>query len=193
MAPSTDDEPMRTHPVLVGLAALAVISLLVGGVVSVIALGAAKLSGIDSSSAGEPAVAPSLYMPTGVPTTRPDSYVDPSDFPEPSPSASESGSESPSSEPSPSERTRAITLQLFPNEVSPGERINLTGVYQSGEGAVLQVQRFENGWTDFPVSANVSGGIYNTYVLTSRTGRARFRVIDHALNRASNPVTVTVR
>lgn len=193
MAPRTDDEPTRTHPVLVGLAALAVISLLVGGVVSVIALGAAKLSGIDSSSAGGPAVAPSLYMPTDVPTTRPDSYVDPNDFPEPSPSASESASASPSSEPSPSERTRAITLQVFPGEVSPGERINLTGVYQAGEGAVLQVQRFENGWTDFPVNANVSGGIYNTYVLTSRTGKARFRVIDHALNRASNPVTVTVR
>jgi hypothetical protein len=192
MAPSTDDEPTRTHPVLVGLAALAVISLLVGGIVSVIALGAAKLSGIDSSSADGPAVPPSLYMPTDVPTTRPDSYVNPSDFPQPSPSPSESGSVSPSSEPSPSERSRAITLQVFPNEVSPGERINLTGVYPSGEGAVLQVQRFENGWTDFPVNANVSGGIYNTYVLTSRTGRARFRVIDHALNRASNPVTVTV-
>jgi hypothetical protein len=190
MAPSTDDESSGTHPVLVGLAALVVISLLVGGVVSVIALGAAKLSGIDSSAAGGPTVAPSLYMPTDVPTTRPDSYVDPSDFPQPSETPSET--ESSPTEPSPSERSRAITLQAFPSEVSPGERINLSGVYPAGEGAVLQVQRFENGWTDFPVNANVSGGIYNTFILTSRTGKARFRVIDHALNRASNPVTVTV-
>ena len=190
MAPSTDDESSGTHPVLVGLAALVVISLLVGGVVSVIALGAAKLSGIDSSAAGVPTVSPSLYMPTDEPTTRPDSYVDPSDFPQPSETPSEA--ESSPTEPSPSERSRAITLQAFPSEVSPGERINLTGVYPAGEGAVLQVQRFENGWTDFPVNANVSGGLYNTFILTSRTGKARFRVIDHALNRASNPVTVTV-
>ena len=57
---------------------------------------------------------------------------------------------------------------------------------------MLQVQRFEGAWSDFPVSANVSGGIFNTFILTSRTGKARFRVIDHALNRASNPVTVTI-
>jgi hypothetical protein len=167
-----------------------VTSLLVGGIVSVIALGAAKVTGLDSSAAGGPTVQPSLYMPTGVPTTRPDSYVDPSDFPEPSETPSES--ETASAEPTPSERSRAITLQAFPTEVSPGERINLTGVYQAGEGAVLQVQRFEGAWSDFPVSANVSGGIFNTFILTSRTGKARFRVIDHALNRASNPVTVTI-
>jgi hypothetical protein len=190
MAPSTDDESSGTHPVLVGLVALAVTSLLVGGIVSVIALGAAKVTGLDSSAAGGPTVQPSLYMPTGVPTTRPDSYVDPSDFPEPSETPSES--ETASAEPTPSERSRAITLQAFPTEVSPGERINLTGVYQAGEGAVLQVQRFEGAWSDFPVSANVSGGIFNTFILTSRTGKARFRVIDHALNRASNPVTVTI-
>ena len=190
MAPSTDDESSGTHPVLVGLAALVVISLLVGGVVSVIALGAAKLSGIDSSARASRRWRPASTCRRTSPTTRPDSYVDPSDFPQPSETPSES--ESSPTEPSPSERSRAITLQVFPSEVSPGERINLTGVYPAGEGAVLQVQRFENGWTDFPVNANVSGGIYNTFILTSRTGKARFRVIDHALNRASNPVTVTV-
>jgi hypothetical protein len=191
MADSNDDASSRTHPVLMGLGALVVVSLLVGGVVSVIALGAAKLSGIEQSSTGAPTEVPSLYMPTGEPTTTPDSYVDPSDFPQPSPSESETTSESP--EPSPSARSRAITLQAFPTEVSPGERINLTGVYPTGEGAVLQVQRFEGGWTDFGLDASERGGIYNTYILTSRIGEARIRVIDHALNRASNPVTVTVR
>jgi hypothetical protein len=191
MADSNDDESSRTQPVLMGLGALVVISLLVGGVVSVVALGAAKISGIEQSSTGGPTQAPSLYMPTGEPTTTPDSYVDPSDFPQPSPTESESESES--AEPSPSARSRTITLQAFPAEVSPGERINLTGVYPTGEGAVLQVQRFEGGWTDFGVDANVSGGLYNTYILTSRLGEAKIRVIDHALNRASNPVTITVR
>lgn len=188
MAPG-NDESDGARPVFAGLAALVVISLLVAGVVSVVALGAVKLSGIDRSSAGGPAQAPSLYIPPGEPTTTPESFPDPSDFEEPGPSASESQLE----EPSPEKRSRAITLQAFPLEVSPGERINLTGVYPGGEGAVLQVQRFENGWTDFPVDAGVSGGIYQTFILTSRTGVARFRMIDHALNRASNPVTVTIR
>lgn len=187
MAPSDDESPW-TRQLLVGLAALTVISLLVGGVVSAVALGAAKLSGIDGSSVAGPTQAPSLYIPTGEPTTTPESFPDPSDFEQPSPSESSSGL----TEPTPSERSRAITLQAFPTQVSPGERINLTGVYQAGEGAVLQVQRFESGWADFPVNANVSGGIFNTFILTSRTGTARFRVIDHALNRASNPVTVTI-
>ncbi len=191
MADGNDDESSRTHPVLMGLGALVVISLLVGGIVSVIALGAVKISGVGESSAGGPTLAPSLYMPTGEPTTTPDSYVDPSDFPQPSPTESVTMTES--AEPSPSARSRTITLQAFPTEVSPGERINLTGVYPTGEGAVLQVQRFEGGWTDFGVDANVSGGIYNTYILTSRLGEAKIRVIDHALNRSSNPVTVTVR
>jgi hypothetical protein len=188
MASSNDDESSWTRQVLLGLAALVVISLLVGGVVSVIALGAAKMSGIDDASAGGPTQAPSLYIPTGKPTTTPESFPDPSGYKPPSPSASESASPSES----PSEQSRAISLQAFPTSVSPGERINLTGVYPAGEGAVLQVQRFENGWTDFPVNANVSGGIFNTYIVTSRAGKARFRVIDHALNRASNPVSVTV-
>ena len=65
-------------------------------------------------------------------------------------------------------------------------------MYPAGEGATLQVQRFEGTWTDFPVSVTVSGGLYNTYILTSRTGESRFRVTDKALNRSSNPVTVSI-
>ena len=41
-------------------------------------------------------------------------------------------------------------------------------------------------------SGFVSGGLYNTYILTSRTGESRFRVTDKALNRSSNPVTVSI-
>jgi hypothetical protein len=76
--------------------------------------------------------------------------------------------------------------------VSPGERIDLTGVYQNGEGAVLQVQRYEGGWTDFPVTTTVSGGIFSTYLTTSRSGVLRFRVFDRATDRHSNQVQVTV-
>ena len=77
--------------------------------------------------------------------------------------------------------------------VSPMQQIDLTGTYQGGEGAVLQVQRFENGaWVDFPVTASVSGGTFGTYLLTGRTGENRFRVVDTDSEAISNEVTVTV-
>ena len=72
-------------------------------------------------------------------------------------------------------------------------QINLTGTYQGGEGAILQVQRFEAGsWTDFPVTMSVGGGTFATYVLTARTGPNKFRVVDTDSDAVSNEVTVTV-
>lgn len=188
MAPRDDDSGSRQ--VLAGLGALVVVTLLVGAIVSAMALGAARLSGLgDSSSEGDPVVAPSLYFPSGEPTTRPEVY------PDPTRPDREQPAETPPEElsPTPERQSKKITLQAFPLEASAGERITLTGVYAVGEGATLQVQRFEGSWTDFPVSATVSGGMFNTYILTSRSGEARFRVTDKALGRSSNPVTVTIR
>lgn len=183
-----DDETPWSRTLLMGLGALVAVSLLVGAVVGVVALGAAKLSGIDSAGSG-PTAEPSLYMPTGEPSTSPEAFPDPPEVSEPSPTEETTTA----AEPSPTKKPRPITLQVYPGEVSGGERINLTGVYQTGEGATLQVQRFENGWTDFPVTARVSGGTFTTYVLTSRTGLTRFRVTDVATGRSSNPVRVTIR
>jgi hypothetical protein len=186
---ASDDDSAWVRQLLLGLGALAVVSLLVGGIVGALALGAARFTGLDGSSADGPVEQPSLYMPTGEPTTTPQSYPDPSGYKSPSPTASAS----PDAEPSKTPRSRAITLQAFPSQVSPGERINLTGVYQRGEGATLQVQRFENGaWADFPVTVSVSGGVFSTYIITSRTGEARLRVYDKALQKGSNDVRVTI-
>ncbi len=182
-----DDDSSWGRQLAIGLGALVTISLLVGGIVGALALGAAKLSGIESAGGG-PVAKPSLYIPTGEPSTTPESYPDPT-APETSPTAEPS--ESP--EPSPNKPSRRISLQVFPNEVSPGERINFSGVYPAGEGATLQVQRFEGSWSDFPVTANVRGGIFTTYIVTSRTGKAKFRVLDLGSGRASNAVTVTIR
>ena len=59
-------------------------------------------------------------------------------------------------------------------KVRPGEPIDLTGVYPGGEGAVLRVQRLEDGaWVDFAdgsVEATVSNETFSTYVVTERTG-----------------------
>ena len=187
MAPA-DDEASWPRQLLLGLGALVVISLLVGTVVGAVALGAAKLTGIDSASGG-PTREPSLFIPSGTPSTSPEAFPDPSTASEPTPTK----------KPKPAKPTRTrkpqrpITLQAFPARVAPGERINLTGVYPRGEGATMQVQRFENGWTDFPVTASVRGGTFTTYVLTSRTGQTRWRVTDLATGHSSNPVRVTIR
>jgi hypothetical protein len=77
--------------------------------------------------------------------------------------------------------------------VAPGERINFNGVYVDGEGVALQIQRKEDGtWVDFPVTATVRGGVFSTWIQTTRTGESPFRVLDVQANRASNAVVVTV-
>lgn len=174
--------------VVVGL--VAVVAVLIGGVTGFLALGAVNVLGLGAASRSV-TQEPSLYMPSEEPTTTPQVF--------PAPTQSPSASQAPSAQvqPSPSKKAKPkppkeITLQGFPNQVSPGQRINLTGVYPRAEGATLQVQRFEGGWTDFPVSASVSGGIFNTYVTTSRTGEIRFRVLDKASGRHSNDVRITV-
>jgi hypothetical protein len=149
------------------------------------AVGAAKVSGIDGASSA-PAAPPSLYIPSGEPTTGLDAYPDPAGT---GPSSS-----SPSATPSatPTKKPRAITLRASPLQVSANERINLTGSSRGTVGAQLQVQRFESGWVDFPVTATVRGGVFGTYIYTGRSGVNRLRVLDPTTGRASNVVRVTV-
>ena len=103
---------------------------------------------------------------------------------------SDDPSESPSETESPGGR---LELSVSPQRVGPSERINLTGTYRGADNAELQVQRFEGGsWTDFPVTAGVSAGTYQTWIQTSRTGEQRLRMFDPAADLASNEVRVTV-
>lgn len=186
-----DDAPTPwTRQLLVGIVALVVVALVVGGVVSVLALGAARVSGLGSS---RPATTsrPGLVIPTGRPTTRIDEYPAPTASPRARATRS-----TPAPAAAPQQRAVAISLQAFPQNVGAGQRINLTGLYQGGEGARLQVQRFDAGsWVDFPVSTTVSGGQFATYITTSHTGLNRLRVVDKAAapgRRLSNVVRVTV-
>ena len=191
MARTDDDETPWTRQLVIGLAALVVAALVIGGVVSVLALGAAKVTGVSGAKQAA-SQAPSLYIPSGDPTEKLDGYPDPSG--RPSATASGSASASPSATPTrKKKKPSTIALQAFPQQVAPGQRITLSGVYKRGEGAQLQVQRFEGGgWTDFPVSARVSGGQFNTYITTSRSGATRFRVFDQAAGKPSNPVRVQI-
>jgi cytoskeletal protein RodZ len=108
-----------------------------------------------------------------------------------SPSASATASSSPTSTPS---KPPGIMLAASPVQVPPGGRINLTGTYPGADNVSLQVQRKEGGtWTPFAnVTAPVRVSAFATYVITSRTGKMSFRVLDPATGRASNAVQVTV-
>jgi hypothetical protein len=189
MATDPDESPRRD--VLSGLAALVAVALVIGGVVSVVALGAVKVSGLADSTPKATAK-PSLYIPSGTPTTGLEGGASPTGVPSDSASPDDSGSAGGS--PSPSPKPKAISLQATPLKVAPGQRVTLSGVYVKHEGATLQVQRFEpgGGWTDFPVTTAVVGGQFTTYITTSRPGVNRLRVADPAAGKVSNAVRVTI-
>jgi hypothetical protein len=90
---------------------------------------------------------------------------------------------------------KQISLQAGQSTVAPMGRIDLTGTYPGGEGAVLNVQKFSNGtWQDFySISATVTNGTFSTYIQTGTPGLNRFRVIDSDTKLASNEVRVRIR
>jgi hypothetical protein len=172
---------------LLGTGLLLVVALLIGGIVGVVVLGMLNVLGVGSAS-GSAGQRPTLYIPDLSPTTSPKAYA----LPPAATASTTAPSASPSASAKPKKPKPQISLQGFPDHVAPGQRISLTGTYPGGEGATLQVQQFQQGWSDFPVTATVSGGIFTTYVITSRTGPQRFRVVDQASGRHSNDVQVAV-
>lgn len=169
----------ENRPVLTGLIALvgvAVVIGLLGGLAVMVGVNATGIG--DTSTASDDGGTPATFrLPQPSDTG--------SSIPEPEePSAGESTSEAPA---------EAISLTATQQSVSPMQQIDLTGTYPTGEGAILQVQRFENGaWSDFPVTMSVSGGTFATYVQTSQVGANKFRVIDTDTQVTSNELTVTV-
>lgn len=184
MAPS-DESPGRT--LLAALGAMVGVALLVGVAVGGVAMVAVNLVGVGDTETTSEEAPESLFMPKYQPTESADEDLGlPDAESSPTPEL-----DAPSEEPSPP--ANRIKLFVAPQNVSPGQRINFNGVYGGGEGAELQIQRKENGtWTDFPVTATVRGGSFETWIQTSRTGRGVFRVYDGEADRGSNPVTVTI-
>ena len=175
------------HPIISGLAALIGVGVVVGLLVSGAALAASSMLGLGGDDGdGTASSQQSMYLP------------------KPSDTESASGPQitlQPGQEtPSGTATTEAppefpISLSAAATEVGPMEEIYLTGVYPGGEGAVVQVQRFENGkWDDFAtVDAVVSGETFSTYVQTAHVGVNKFRVRDTDTQAVSNEVRVKVR
>ena len=173
------------HPIVAGLVALAGVGVVVGLLVSGGALAASSMLGLNSDSSGNGASSQqSMYLPKPSDTaveTGPQITLQP-------------GDETPTGTASNTPEQFAISLSAASTEVAPMAEIYLTGVYPGGEGAVVQVQRFENGkWNDFAtVDAVVSGETFSTYVQTAQTGINRFRVRDTDGPETSNEVRVKV-
>lgn len=176
------------HPVLAGLAALTAVAVVVGIVLGLGALTLTKVAGVGGGGAGSGATGgASMYLPD------PESTSGPGD-PEISSEPGESTRPSSSVAATPGPEEMLITLVATPLRVGSFGRIDLTGDYPEGNGAILQVQRRESGkWVRFGVTTAVNGESFATYVQTSRSGRNLFRVIDSDTGMTSNTVTVDVR
>jgi cytoskeletal protein RodZ len=172
----------ENRPVLTGLVALVGVAVVIGLLGGLAVLVGVKAAGIgDNTEASDDTTSSATFR-----------------LPKPTETSTETTPEettesSPGTEPSSEAPAEGISLTATQQSVSPMQQIDLTGTYQAGEGAILQVQRMENGaWSDFPVTMSVSGGTFATYVQTSRTGPNEFRVVDTDSDVVSNEVTVTV-
>jgi hypothetical protein len=170
------------RPVLTGLVALVGVAVVIGLLGGLAVMVGVKATGIGgASTATDESATPSTFkLPK--PSDTGSSIPVPEDSVEPS--TGEETSEAPA---------EPISLTSAQQSVSPMQQIVLTGTYQAGEGAILQVQRLEGGtWSDFPVTASVSGGTFSTYVQTGNVGPNQFRVVDTDTQAISNEVSVTV-
>lgn len=183
--PDQDVEPERSAQVRSALLKAAAV---IVGIAVVIALGTTLLvRGLglsDEADAGTTVVGtPTPVQP--LPTTALP-LPEKSHAPTPSEGPSESPSESPSADGKPQLAATPVIARAM-------ERVTLSGTYPGRDAMSLQVQRLEGGrWVDFPVSAKVRVGTFDTYLMTGRSGDNKFRVFDPVDKVASNPVTVTI-
>lgn len=188
MSEQLPEPEQEGHPIIAGLAALVGVAVAVGLVLGLVVLGGTRVIGLgeDDDSAGSTSQR-SLYVPRPEKTpteTEPGITLAPGETPTQTATSKPTKSESPRKE---------ITLSAGATAVGPMERLDLTGVYPGGEGAILRVERFADGsWQDFGVTASVSDQTFTTYVQTGVPGVNRFRMVDTDSGLESNEIRVTI-
>jgi len=191
------DRPVHEHPVIAGLLALVGVALAIGLVLGLVVTVGSRVLGLGSAAASDSASdQATMYLPfpqkTPTPTGAQITLGPNTGGPKAGhhkPRSARSGSKAKAK----SARDR-ISLSASTTSARPMEQFDLSGVYPGGEGAILTVQRFQNGgWSDFPASGSVSGGSFQIPVQTSQGGVNRLRVIDTDHQRHSNEVRVTIR
>jgi hypothetical protein len=183
------ERPDEGHPIIAGLVALVGVAVAVGLILGLVVLGGTRLLGLGEDSGSSSSSAQrSLYVPKPEKTpkaTEPKITLAPD---------GETATQTPTKEPTRSTAPRKqITLSASATSVAPMERLDLTGVYPGGEGAILRVERFADGsWQDFGVTASVGNEVFSTYVQTGVPGVNRFRMVDTDSGLESNEVRVTI-
>ena len=185
--PPPEESPTRT--LQAALSAMALVALAVGLILGGVVLAVSEYVGVDEVAEARARQAPpTMSIPPYEPTRPAEDEPGVRTYrPSPTPSI-----DLPTQAPLGAQPLPAIMLTVSPQQVAPGQQINLRGRY-GREGASLQIQRQQGRtWTDFPVSATVSGSAFSTWIVTSQTGIATFRVLDTATGATSNEVTVTI-
>ncbi len=184
-----------------GIGALVAVSLAIGLVVGLVALGASRLvtgGGGDTASSSERLEVPDpspgdgdrddLHLrPTPLAPSG-DDEADEGEGPDEADESDESDETDETDEEDREDEGPQISLSASPLQVSAMQRIDIRGTYPGAEGATVEVQRREGGsWQSFSgVSAQVSGGTFSTWVQTGRAGRNVFRVYDASADVASS-------
>lgn len=191
------------RPVLVGVIALVGVSLVVGLIVGVVALGGARVFGLNGGGGGGgggATVEPTLSLPPVTETSTasgPLITLTPGEEGEEGEEAEGDGGEPTPTEPTTTTTEAAvgeITLQASTTSAGPMERIDVSGIYTGGDGSILTIQRFTDGsWNDIAANAAVSGDLFSTYITLGRPGENRIRVIDPSADVVSNEVVVTIQ
>jgi len=191
------------HPIAAGVTALVAVAVgagLIVGIgmfvgVNILGLGG---DGAPDRQATDPDAGASLYVPRPKPTK---TATGPAITLNASPTGSEkAGSASASTSPSASETAeekpakKEITLQAGAVEAEPMERVDLSGIYPGGEGAILRLERNDGqGWEEFGIpDAPVTGEQFSTVIQSGRVGKHKFRMKDIDTGTYSNVVTVTI-
>jgi hypothetical protein len=183
-------KPDEQRPVVFGLLALVAVAVAVGLVASVAVVAGAHVLGLGGGHAAAVAGEGGATMVVPKPQK-----TQPASGPSITLGSSPTSSAPSSPPPSIKKQSSRISLQAGQTSVAPMGRIDLTGTYPGGEGAVLNVQKFSNGsWQDFySISATVTNGTFSTYIQTGTLGMNRFRVIDSDTHLASNQVKVQIK
>jgi hypothetical protein len=180
----------ENRPVIAGLIALVGVAVAVGLVAAIAIVAGAHVVGLGGGNAA--AVGGDGGATMVVPRPQ---KTQPASGPSITLGTSPTSTSSDTSAPKIKKPKKQISLQAGETSVSPMGRIDLTGTYPGGEGAVLNVQKFSNGsWQDFySISATVTNATFSTYIQTGTPGMNRFRVIDSDTKLASNEVKVQIR
>lgn len=185
------------NPVTSGLVALVAVAIVVGLLGGIIALVGTKVVGLGggggSSSGDGVAVGDSLYMPDPEPTeldSRLLVTLQPTETEEET-SATASAPETTETTTEPSGDT-ALTLSTATYDIAVGDPLTLSGIYENGEGSVLEVWNNVNGggWQKFNATTNVSGSLFSVDVITYQAGEIEWQVRDPDSGTESNVITV---